>query len=358
MIGLAKIEHKLRPTLAKLLPPSFFMKVYSSGRSQFIKDLAQLQIEPVKGDFNPTELCGLKFRNDLGNAAGLDKDGSLLDFNYNLGAGFAVVGTVLDKPHTGNLFNAFGKEKNPWTPLPNSHSALNSLGLPSLGVDVAVDNMKAFQDRVQPKGFPIGVSIMGHPAQEGQEKLQGVLDCVKKSLPVADFIEINESCPNVKGHDSSAMYDRIAAVMDIASGEVPIFIKLGSLDHADEVLAKFAEMKVAGVVLLNTQRDYDFYRPKLDKADHKVFDFYTKEFSGGLSGSIIRQTALDAVKQAKAIIDQQQLDLKLIHVGGIGTNQDVCESRNYAELREWYSLFMERLFDLPVDQIYKKLTSV
>ncbi|WDE95716.1 hypothetical protein PQO03_08305 [Lentisphaera profundi] len=357
MIGLARIEHRLRPTLAKLLPPSTFMKIYSSGRSDFIKRLAQLQVEPIAGDFKLTELCGLRFRNDLGNAAGLDKDGSLLDFNYNLGAGFAVVGTVLDKPHTGNLFPAFGKEQNPWTPLPNSHSALNSLGLPSLGVSVAVDNIKAFQDRVQPKDFPIGVSIMGHPAQEGEEKLQGVLDCVKQSLPVADFIEINESCPNVKGHDSSAMYKRIQNVMDVAGDSLPIFIKLGNLDHAEEVLAKFASMKVAGVVLLNTQRDYDFYRPKLDKSDHKIFDYYTKEFSGGLSGTIIRQTALDAVKQAKAIIDQGNLDLKLIHVGGIGTNADVCESRNYAQLREWYSLFMERLFELPADEIYKQLTS-
>ena len=45
---------------------------------------------------------------------------------------------------------------------------------------------------------------MGHPAQHGERKLQGVLDCVRKACgggggkpaPV-DFIEINESCPNV-----------------------------------------------------------------------------------------------------------------------------------------------------------------
>ena len=356
MIGLARIEHKLRPTLAKLLPPSFFMKVYSSGRSDFIKSLAKLQMNPVSGEFNKTELCGLTFRNDLGNAAGLDKDGSLLDFNYNIGAGFAVVGTVLDKPHTGNLFDAFGKQHNPWTPLPNSHSALNSLGLPSLGIDVALDNIKSFKDRVQPKSFPIGISIMGHPAQEGEEKLNGVLDCVKKSLPVGDFIEINESCPNVKGHDSSAMYNRIQAVMDVAGSELPIFIKLGSLDHAEETLAKFAEMKVAGVVLLNTQKDYEFYRKKLHHGDRKVYDFYTKEFSGGLSGEIIRETSFDAVKKASEIIKANSHDLKLIHVGGIGKKHEVKESREYAELREWYSLFMERLFDTPLDKIYEDLT--
>ena len=62
---------------------------------------------------------GLTFRNDLGNAAGLDKDGSLLDFNYALGAGFTVVGTVLSEGHTGNVFSFFGGlwKGNVWTPL-------------------------------------------------------------------------------------------------------------------------------------------------------------------------------------------------------------------------------------------------
>ena len=33
---------------------------------------------------------------------------TLWDFNYALGAGFAVVGTVLSEGHTGNVFSFFG----------------------------------------------------------------------------------------------------------------------------------------------------------------------------------------------------------------------------------------------------------
>ena len=57
------------------------------------------------------------------------------------GAGFAVVGTVLDKPHCGNqwVLNYF----NPWLPLPFSGAGLNSLGLPSKGVGKAITNIKA-----------------------------------------------------------------------------------------------------------------------------------------------------------------------------------------------------------------------
>ena len=356
MIALEKIEHGLRPLLARVVPPSLFMKTYSAGRGGFIKKLAKELIEAQSGDYRSTKVAGLTFRNDLGNAAGLDKDGSLLDFNHRLGAGFTVLGTVLNKPHTGNLFKAFGGEHNPWTPLPNSRSALNSLGLPSKGIDSLIDTVKEFQDRVQPKNFPIGISTMGHPTQSGQEKIDGVLECVKKSMGTVDFIEINESCPNVKGHDSAAMIARVKAVMDVAGDELPIFIKLGNLAHAEETLCGFAELGVAGVVLLNTQKNYPLYEPKLNPADKKIFKFYTEKFEGGLSGEIIRDTSFDAVKLAKSIIDKETLKLELIHVGGIGNSADVAESREYAALREWYSLFMERLFEWPLKDIYSKMT--
>merc|ERR1719382_1012552 len=86
---------------------------------------------------SPTTVLGLRFRGDLGNSAGLDKDATLLDFSFDLGAGFAVVGTVLSEPHTGNLFPMWGGllSGNAWTPLADS--------------------------------FPIGVSIMGHPLHQG-----------------------------------------------------------------------------------------------------------------------------------------------------------------------------------------------
>ena len=84
------------------------------------------------------------------------------------------------------------------------------------------------------------MTAVGHPAQTGQEKLDGVLECVKQACAVggADFIEINESCPNVAhgGHgDSSELEARLTAVLktrDTAAGtgkKVPVLVKLGTL---------------------------------------------------------------------------------------------------------------------------------
>ena len=176
MLTLEKFEHILRPYLARTLSPKFFTELYSTNRKGFLDKIQTLLNYPVSTPRNEVNACGLTFRNDLGNAAGLDKDGSLLKFNYFLGAGFAVVGTVLNKPHTGNLFPMGKKEHNPWTPLPNSHSALNSLGLPSLGVDKALENILKFRSDIPDKDFPIGLSVMGHLFKKVKRSLMAFLN--------------------------------------------------------------------------------------------------------------------------------------------------------------------------------------
>ena len=200
VLGLSQADAMLRPTLAAVLPHDAFVCLYSASRGPFIKVLSGESSTSTAAALPSSAVVrsmGLAFRNDLGNAAGLDKDGALLDFNYALGAGFAVVGTVLSESHTGNVFSFLGGlwSGNAWTPLPLSGAALNSLGLPSKGVDAALANIAAFRERhgVRPQcaareaadapggsggpAFPIGVSIMGHPAHgaDAKRKLDGVV---------------------------------------------------------------------------------------------------------------------------------------------------------------------------------------
>lgn len=354
MFKLLRLEHKLRPLAARSLSPKFFMELYSANRKKFISSITDVLKAPVAAPEYKTTVCGLEFRNDLGNAAGLDKDGSLLEFNYYLGAGFAIVGTVLNKPHTGNLFKVRSKEVNPWTPLPHSHSALNSLGLPSLGVDESIKNIKAFKEKHPVKDFPVGLSIMGHPLQQGQEKLDGILECVEKSVGIADFIEINESCPNVQHKSDDGLAERLKAVTQIKKN-TPIFVKLGSLGDPEKTVKTMDECQVDGLVLLNTQKDYDFYRPKLNKSDLKIFDYYTEKFQGGLSGTIIRETSFDSVKKAHEKIKELNSNLEIIHVGGINTKEDMAESRKVACLREWYTGFMEHLGNKKPHSVYPEM---
>ncbi|MCM8533027.1 MAG: hypothetical protein NE330_17800 [Lentisphaeraceae bacterium] len=354
MLTIEKVEHILRPYMARTLSPKFFTELYSTNRKGFLDKMKGLLNKPVANPLKETEVCGIKFRNDLGNAAGLDKDGSLLEFNYFLGAGFAIVGTVLDKPHTGNLFPMGKEQHNPWVPLPNSKSALNSLGLPSLGVDKSLENIDKFKQKYSADNFPIGLSIMGHPAQEGEEKLNGILTCVEKAVGKVDFIEINESCPNVAHKSDDGLADRLNAIAKLKKN-TPIFVKLGALTDANQTIDLLDAAKMDGLVLLNTQKDYDFYRPKLSNKDHKVFDYYTNTYQGGLSGEIIKETSVDAAKRASEAIKAKNSKIQLIHVGGISNKADVQESRKYAPLREWYTGMMDKMCSGPINKVYSDL---
>lgn len=394
-LQLARLDGALRPTLAAVLPHEAFVCLYSAGRTPFIGALSSgAQVPPPESGAAPVHAMGLTFRNDLGNAAGLDKDGALLDFNYAIGAGFAVVGTVLSESHTGNVHSFLGGlwRGNAWTPLPQSGAALNSLGLPSKGVDAAMDSIAAFRARhgvppQQPGGgtgggtgsavgtgaFPIGVSIMGHPAHgsDPAKKLDGVLHCVARALPLADFIEINESCPNVH-HGSAdgaaatkelrARLQAVVAVRDRAAKEhgrrVPILVKLGDLGEPKATVRFLAQLGIDGVVGLNTQKDYDAF--DLPEADRALLAHYTQRYGGGLSGPPIRGRSTAQAAAAQAAVRDLRLAgaFTVIHVGGIQSPEDIQASRATGiELRQWYTGLMHGLAQPAPQTLYARLTA-
>lgn len=336
-------EHLFRPLFTKWFPPSQVVKTYSTQRTPFLNSLAKVSLPEVPPPSRPVELWGLNFRNDVGNAAGFDKDGKLLDFNYGLGAGYTVVGTVLHRTHTGNLFTVGGKTFNPWAPLPHSQSAINSLGLPGHGIDPVIDRIKSFQDRVQPRDYPIGLSVMGHPAQQGQAKIDGVVECLEKALPHVDFIEINESCPNVSNHDPAQFSNRIQSFRScrdqVAPGK-PLLVKFGTIP-AQETLVELDRSDIQGVVLLNTQNDYDKMRGRLESGDRRLFDYFTRNYRGGVSGKAMAEDSMEAVSHARLVIDNNHLKLSVVHVGGLFNREDMEGSRMMAPLRQWYTGLMD-----------------
>ena len=202
------LEHRIRPFVSRVIPNKLLIAAFSRSRSTYLKGLAdyaqKMPTYPVREYRQTVFKSNLIFRNDLANAAGFDKDGQLLEFNYKLGAGYAVVGTVLSESFAGNLKPSLLGKINPWVSLPNSKAAINSLGLPNSGVSKVVENIKKFKDKYSPEDFPIGASLMVHPAHEPQQQLDGILKSFELLAPFVEFFEINESCPNCEHDDSQS----------------------------------------------------------------------------------------------------------------------------------------------------------
>ncbi|MGU3846908.1 quinone-dependent dihydroorotate dehydrogenase, partial [Vibrio diabolicus] len=80
----------------------------------------------------PVECMGLTFRNPVGLAAGLDKNGECIEAFDAMGFGFVEVGTVTPRPQPGN-------DKPRLFRLVEAEGIINRMGFNNLGVDNLVE---------------------------------------------------------------------------------------------------------------------------------------------------------------------------------------------------------------------------
>ncbi|MGN1281186.1 MAG: dihydroorotate dehydrogenase (quinone), partial [Succinivibrio sp.] len=134
--------------------------------------------------FRPVSMMGLNFKNPVGLAAGLDKNGDAIDFFGALGFGHIEVGTVTPKEQRGNpkprMFRIRGAQ-----------GIINRMGFNNLGVDYLVENLK----KRTYEGV-LGVSIGKNETTPLDQAVNDYLVCMEKVYPYADYIAVNVSCPN------------------------------------------------------------------------------------------------------------------------------------------------------------------
>lgn len=89
----------------------------------------------------PVNCMGLTFKNPLGLAAGLDKDGECIDALGAMGFGSIGIGTVTPRPQPGN-------DKPRLFRLVDAEGLINRMGFNNLGVDNLRERKKAHYDGV------------------------------------------------------------------------------------------------------------------------------------------------------------------------------------------------------------------
>ena len=124
----------------------------------------------------PVTCMGLTFKNPLGLAAGLDKNGECIDALGAMGFGSIEIGTVTPRPQPGN-------DKPRIFRLVDAEGLINRMGFNNHGVDNLV------------LGINIGKN-KDTPVEHGKDDY---LICMEKVYPYAGYIAINISSPNTPG---------------------------------------------------------------------------------------------------------------------------------------------------------------
>ena len=250
-------------------------------------------------------VAGLKFKNRLGTAAGLDKNGDYIDALGELGFGFLEVGTITPKAQIGNskprVFRNF-----------KENAIINRLGFNNKGVDYLVKNLK----KRSYKGI-LGVNIGANKDSRDKQRVKDYLICLEKVYKYSDYVTINISSPNTLNlrdlHNEDELKNLIQSIdLKVAELEIkiPIFLKI-SPDESEQAIDGLIEIldksNLSGVVVTNTT---------INKSN--ILDKKFRSIDGGLSGLPLMEKATKKLNY----ISSKSNKLSLIGVGGVCSKKD------------------------------------
>ncbi|TAM09012.1 MAG: quinone-dependent dihydroorotate dehydrogenase [Nevskiaceae bacterium] len=292
--------------------------------------LATAPFAPVV-DGAPVELMGLRFRNRVGLAAGLDKDGRAILAFDRLGFGFIEVGTVTPRPQPGN-------PKPRMFRLVQDGALINRMGFNNGGVAALVSRVRA-----TPHRCVLGINIGKNRDTPIERAADDYLLCLEQIHPVADYIVVNISSPNTKnlrtlqhGESLRALLDALrtarARLDDVHGRRPPLLVKFSPDLPLEELVAAALAAREAGcdgVIATNTT---------VARAGLK--DAVLAAEVGGLSGRPLCARADDAVA---ALRNALGADFPLIGVGGIDSAAAARQRRAAgADLIQLYTGFIYR----------------
>ena len=314
---LTKLFHFFPEELAHRLALNGLKIVYFSGLMKIF-----VRKKSMNGEIQVNSFYRHTFRNKLGIAAGLDKDGEYIDCLSALGVGFIEVGTVTPLPQPGNPKPRLFRNRT-------EKSLLNRLGFNNKGVEALVANLKKRKSTI-----PIGVSIGKNFDTSNDEAYKDYLFCMEKVYEFSNYIAINISSPNTKGlrelSNDKYLRDLLGIIKDKQDklsesfDYVPIFIKI-SPDEKPEDLEKMcksiADSGIDGIIASNTTAMHN------DKNGH-----------GGLSGSPLKNKANEKLSFIKEIVGDK---VSIIASGGVMSASDYLEKLDAgADLVQIYTGFI------------------
>ena len=280
---------------------------------------------------NPVTVMGIRFRNPVGLAAGLDKNADYVDGLGNLGFGFIETGTVTPRPQPGN-------PKPRMFRIPQRSAIINRMGFNNAGVDHLVDKVKhRHYDGI------LGINI-GKNKDTPLEAANGdYLHCLEKVYPYADYVTVNISSPNTPGLrelQHGEMLENLFRDLKINQSEladlhgryVPIAVKIAP-DMTDEELDEFAlrvrEHEIDAVIATNTTSERDGVEGLPNAGE-----------TGGLSGSPLTRRSTIVISRLGTTLAGT---VPIIGVGGIMSAEDAQAKIDAgASLVQLYSGFIYR----------------
>jgi len=263
-----------------------------------------------------TEVCGLRFRNPIGLAAGYDKSGEAVALLECLGFGHIEVGSVSAEASDGNpkprLFR-----------LPLDEAIVVHYGLQNDGAEVVAERLRGARRR-QPLGLNIVKTNKGidAPPEDEESIIADYLCSVRLLRGCGDYLMLNLSCPNTEmGRDFFGEGDHLVHLLSALAGEelgCPLFLKLSPLGGSAYLEA-----------VLSAAEGFDFVSGfAFNLAPGKTVPLRSPaELSEGMPGAVaghpVRQMMNERIGELYRRMERKRY--RIIGIGGVASAEDAYE---------------------------------
>jgi dihydroorotate dehydrogenase len=280
---------------------------------KYAEKSGMLKFYPAAPVCQPRQVMGITFPNAVGLAAGLDKNGAVIDGMAALGFGFIEIGTITPRPQPGNPKPRLFRVKE-------AQGIVNRFGFNNLGVDNLIENVKT----ANYKGV-LGINIGKNFDTPNERAVDDYLICMRKVYAYASYITVNISSPNTKNlralQEKEALSDLLATLkqeqLTLAQTHgryVPVALKIApdlELGQVNEIADLLMAHKIDAVIATNTTLARDMVQGMTNANE-----------AGGLSGAPVREKSTLVIQQ---LSQRLQGALPIIGVGGILSGADAVE---------------------------------
>lgn len=276
------------PETAHSIVTKFCAFVWSFWLGRFLSRLFLGTLKTEKKE-QKIKLAGLNLDNQIGLAAGFDKNAELIEGLETLGFGFIEIGTVTPRPQSGNAKPRLFRNAK-------ERSLTNRMGFNNDGALVIVERLRQKKNKIS---IPLGVNIGKNKDTPDDRAVDDYVDTARMFLGTADYFTINISSPNTPGLralQSVSFLQRLSTEIRKLNAGQPIFVKLAPEVRGNELseICNFLKQNdvFSGLVLTNTLASEN----------------------GGISGTPLGPIALERLREARQVLP---LPYPIISVGGI-----------------------------------------
>lgn len=257
------------------------------------------------------EVFGVRFRNPIGAAAGIDRDARLYRQLGSLGFGFVEIGTITPKPQSGNIRPRMFR-------LPRQKALLHRMDHPNCGIEKAIDHLRRRAHRRKVVvGANIAVGSLCPPESAAKEYLR----TFRPLYQYVEYFTVNIWPLIGSGEDygpehKELIEEVLEAMFEFRRGQNdyrPILLKLSpdwSQQIVDDMVAILIDTPLDGLVVSDCSKQYETALPP----KHRT------QMTGCMMGG---SPLLDRTEELiRYVCSKMDYSYPVIGVGGVMSTQD------------------------------------